>query len=115
MLSVPSGGHMGPMNPMNPMDQNMGGPMLPMLPVTSTGHGPGSAGAGMGGALVATPQQPQQHPAGYMPTGQHGFMDPSGLSMQPVSSAAVNEVQAAAAAAAQAAVQQANLLRPIGT
>ena len=51
-----------------PMGDPMGGGggNMPMMMMAGS-HGPGSAGAGMGAALMATPQQPPMGPQGFMP------------------------------------------------
>ena len=78
MSMTPSG---GPMDPMTSM------PMMPMM-TPGGAAGPGAAGAGMGAALMATPQQQPgiPGPQGFMPPTSQPFMEPGNNAEMPITS-----------------------------
>ena len=112
----PTSGGRGMMTstPMDPMT------LQPMMANMMAGsHGPGSAGAGMGAALMATPQQQPVPPPQFMPptSGQPFGMDPnpsetafSGAGQVP---AFPQQPPVSTAAGGAATAQQANPMRPV--
>merc|ERR1719210_135625 len=101
--------------PMDPMS-------MPMMATMMAGsHGPGSAGAGMGAALMATPQQQPVPPPQFMPptSGQPFGMEPNPGEMalsgggQVPAYPPTAPVSTAGGVGGASAAQQANPMRPV--
>ena len=113
----PTSGGRGMMTstPMDPMS-------MPMMATMMAGsHGPGSAGAGMGAALMATPQQQPVPPPQFMPptSGQPFGMEPNPGEMalsgggQVPAYPPTAPVSTAGGVGGASAAQQANPMRPV--
>ena len=97
-----------------PMGSDPMGGNMPMMMMAGS-HGPGSAGAGMGAALMATPQQQPMGPQGFMPptSGQPFGMDLTAPVSMDVSTSSGTPANLQQQASQHSQQPQNALLRPV--